>query len=99
MTDVQLLIDHARLENKHKRIEYLYSKGRISEEEYEKWILSDDRNYEPKVMSTEEVTEKFKLDWGKFQNQPLMWVADPHQKTHELLEKILEKLEEIRMEI
>ena len=87
------------LEMKSQRINYLHSKGRISEEEYEKWILSTDANFEPIVMSAEEVAEKFKLDWGQFHNQPLMWVADPHEKTHELLEKILEKLEEIRMEI
>lgn len=85
---------------KNQRIEYLRSKGRISEEEYKKWILSEDWNFEPKVLFSGEVVEKSKLDWGQpYQQNSIMWVADYHVKTHKLLEKILEKLEEIRMEI
>lgn len=86
------------LEMKHKRINYYREKGRISEEEYERWILSTDVDFEPKVMSAEEVAQKFKATWNldQLNNQPLMWVADSEGKTHKLLEEISKTL--IRIE-
>lgn len=80
------------LKQKNARITYLHSKGRISEEEYEKWLLSDSIDFEPVVKSSEEVKE----EWVKLLfNQPLHFATPKEDQIVILLEKISKQLEAI----
>lgn len=82
-----------KLSMKNRRIEHLHAVGRISNEEYEKWILSEDIDFEPKIMSEDEAKEGFRKKWLEATgNQPLQFIESPKDKTIELLEKILKEV-------
>jgi hypothetical protein len=89
---------------KGKRIDYLHQQKRISDEEYEKWIMSEDPNFEPKVISKEEAEANFKRLWSlAMDDSPLQFVPDYGKQTVELLEELVKQikksndlLEEIR---
>jgi hypothetical protein len=84
------------LEMKHKRISYFHSVGRISDEEYEKWILSEDMNFEPKVITKEELNSNFKGILAGMSNA--QWFPVEKNRWEEiigLLKNIDDKLEAI----
>ena len=77
---------------KSLRIEYFYSQGRISKEEYEKWILSECWNFEPTILSEEEAKENFKRKWGeeRAKGNNVQWISSPDNETDKLLKELIQ---------
>lgn len=94
-----MITDSLQLEMKHKRISYFHSIGKISNEEYEKWIFSEDLNFEPKVINKEGLNISFKEVLAEMSNN--RWLPVPIETNRweeiiDLLKKIDNKLEAIR---
>ena len=80
-----------RLSIKTQRISYLHSIGRISNEEYEKWILSESIDFEPVVISAEEAGQKTMKFIG---GQNIHFIESEESKQIRLLKRIEEILKE-----
>lgn len=57
-------------QEKSERLRGLYKAGRITHEEYEKWMFSDDLEFTPEILPEEELpmppTESYRMDFLDF---------------------------------